>query len=337
MPTNTTAKREQAGNSLELVQVFRVLAADYWERLKRYNNRGLCPLPADPEPYLDPFWPQKHLELAEKDPNVAAWTHKWLTESEAIDCHPIVWLCWRITELTGIDKNDLQEAATRINSGWGLGVSDPPEPFLHKYKRRDLNWIKPKLHELDRDGSTDRIVQELVTKYADHRAIAQLRAKFLELHPRENGEPAKKGAGADALQTDIQIPARHSPDEGSERRARQAHERAAADLSEVPTPVPNRPSDLAFQAWRLRDLKGLKGPTAIAEAMTKQLGHKVHQGTVSRYLQQVEAYRKAGGIFPDLSEPAEKPRPIDPALIDMGARVDRHTTQQRQRRDPDSE
>ncbi len=101
--------------------------------------------------------------------------------------------------------------------------------------------------------------------------------------------------------------------------------------------VPKRPPDDAFIAWRLRDLKGLKGPTAIAKEMSKQLGREVNQGSVSRWLQKVDAYRKAGGIFPDLSSQIKKPHPIDPADIDMGERQDGRTPRQRQRRDPDAD
>jgi len=102
-------------------------------------------------------------------------------------------------------------------------------------------------------------------------------------------------------------------------------------------PVPKRPSDNAFIAWRLRDLMGLKTQQQIADAMSEQLGRKVHQGEISRWLDEVDAYRKAGGIFPDLSRLSSQPQSIDPDLIDMGPREDGRTSRQRQRRDPDAE
>lgn len=108
-------------------------------------------------------------------------------------------------------------------------------------------------------------------------------------------------------------------------------------IAEASKSIPNRPSDNAFIAWRLRDLKGLKGPSAIAKEMTKQLGRPVLQGTVSRWLKQTDAYRKAGGIFPDLPALTEQPHAIDPTFIDIGERQDQHTPRQRQRRDPDAD
>jgi len=104
-----------------------------------------------------------------------------------------------------------------------------------------------------------------------------------------------------------------------------------------PAAVPKRPSEDAFKAWRLRDLTGLKTQKKIADAMSEQLGRKVHQGEVSRWLAEVDAYRNAGGIFPDLPGLRSELQSIDPNLIGMGARQDHLTPRQRKRRDPDAE
>ena len=98
-----------------------------------------------------------------------------------------------------------------------------------------------------------------------------------------------------------------------------------------------RPTDSAFIAWRLRDFQGLNSQAAIAKVMTEQLGRKVHQGEVSRWLLRVDEYRKAGGIFPDLPSLTEKPRPVDPTIVEMGKRQDGLTPRQRPRRDPDAD
>ena len=103
-----------------------------------------------------------------------------------------------------------------------------------------------------------------------------------------------------------------------------------------PTPVPKRPSDDAFKAWRLRDLTGLKRQQDIADRMSKELRRKVHQGEVSRWLKEVDEYRKAGGIFPDLPGLSGKPQSVDPAVLELGERVDHRTPRQRTRRRNDS-
>ena len=127
------------------------------------------------------------------------------------------------------------------------------------------------------------------------------------------GEVKREGRLADALERDI-------------------HRAAVTEAKPI-----KRPPERALQAWRLRDLQGLKGPTEVAEAMTKHTDKKVHQGTVSRWLGQVEAYLAAGNILPDLPHLEKEPPSVDPAVIDMGSRQDRRTPRQRTRRDPDSD
>lgn len=102
-------------------------------------------------------------------------------------------------------------------------------------------------------------------------------------------------------------------------------------------PVPKRPADIAFMAWRLRDLKGYRSQAKIAEAMSKQLGRRVHQGEVSRWLKEVNEYFTAGGVFPDLPGVHGRPQSVDPVVIDMGRRRDGRTPHQRKQRDPDAD
>lgn len=70
------------------------------------------------------------------------------------------------------------------------------------------------------------------------------------------------------------------------------------------------PNKKAFQAWFIRATLGISNQTEIAEVMTRQ-GVPATQGQVSKWLNQVEEYRNAGGI---LSAPASiaKPQPIAP-------------------------
>lgn len=104
-----------------------------------------------------------------------------------------------------------------------------------------------------------------------------------------------------------------------------------------PARVLKRPSEDALKAWRLRDLTGLKTQQAIADTMTTQLGRKVNQGEVSRWLGQVEAYLKAGNILPALPGIRGEPQPLGPEVLDMGERQDHLTPRQRKRRDPDAD
>jgi len=102
------------------------------------------------------------------------------------------------------------------------------------------------------------------------------------------------------------------------------------------TPCPKRPPENAFKAWRLRDLKGPRTQQEIAEKMSDELGRTVSQGEISRWLSQVEKYLKAGNILPDLPAPMGKPQSIDPAVLDMGARVDHRAPRPSERRRNDS-
>lgn len=148
------------GSPTELVQVFRALGGDYRERLERFNGRGGAPLD----------------QAARKE-----WTARWKPEQDAIQRHPLVQLCQRTSDLTGIDISDLREATMRI-SREGLAGFKPDVSFLSE--REDLLWILPKLHALDLDGSTDRIIQELLVKYSAHEAVATLIKQFPQLARR---------------------------------------------------------------------------------------------------------------------------------------------------------
>ena len=79
------------------------------------------------------------------------------------------------------------------------------------------------------------------------------------------------------------------------------------------------PVDKAFIAWRLQKFMGITNQTEIAKVMTEQ-GEPASQGTVSRWLQQVEDYQRAGEKMPPLE--IDRAISVDPAVIDQGPRQD---------------
>jgi hypothetical protein len=59
---------------------------------------------------------------------------------------------------------------------------------------------------------------------------------------------------------------------------------------------------------------------------------------VSRWLKQVKEWINSGNVLSELPEQSRRqPVAVDPAVIDMGARVDGHTQRQRCRRSEDSD
>lgn len=93
-----------------------------------------------------------------------------------------------------------------------------------------------------------------------------------------------------------------------------------------------RPSDEALAAWRLRDATG-KNQTQIAATLSKELGVEVKQWQVHRWLKDVEAYLRAGNILPNPVPLKKRAVTVDPDVIDMGERVDKHTRNQREKPD----
>lgn len=90
------------------------------------------------------------------------------------------------------------------------------------------------------------------------------------------------------------------------------------------------PSKTALAAYRLSLLRGLK-QTEVAEELSKQIGRRVYQGQVSRWLDLVRTWLKAGNVFPDLPRAANRAASVEPAVIEMGPRGDHLTKRQRDR------
>ena len=111
---------------------------------------------------------------------------------------------------------------------------------------------------------------------------------------------------------------------------------AVAQGSDAKRAKPKPPSEVAIKAYRFHLLSSSGSTqTEIAEALSRELGRPVSQGTLSRWLRQVTDWIKAGNILPDLSIPTRKPQSIDPGVIDMGERRDRHTQRQREKKTDD--
>lgn len=155
MATSISMKKTQNECWPNLVDVLRIFGADYREQHDWYNNRPACPpLPIEEE----------------------KWTQEWQAEQDALTWHPLLWLYEQIVDLTGIDINDLKEATLMLDSGWRLSASQPKESFLPR--RVFPRHVLPKIHVLDSDGSTARIVKRLVNEYPNHKAVAEVLKKY---------------------------------------------------------------------------------------------------------------------------------------------------------------
>lgn len=107
--------------------------------------------------------------------------------------------------------------------------------------------------------------------------------------------------------------------------------------NQPPKAPARRPPKIAFRAWYVRDVLGVATQQQIADEMTRQ-GSPVTQGQVSKWLAAVEEYRKAGGILPTLDELNKADTDtVDPAIIEMGARLDGRTPRQRPRPDDEAD
>ncbi len=203
---------------------------------------------------------------------------------------------------------DLDDAF-REYCAWLATGNGTPDEKLHKAFVR-----------LDGFGFRDELLTRLVNECLEE-------AREMELHELLGGEPVSRRL-AEPPTPPAGSGVAVAPGESSPLRGDEGANKV--------TPI-KRPPDDAFAAWRLRDLTGLKTQQAIADEMTTQLGRKVSQGEVSRWLAQVAAYLKAGNILPDLPGIRGIPQSLDPEVIDMGKRQEHRTPRQRERRDPNSD
>jgi hypothetical protein len=97
------------------------------------------------------------------------------------------------------------------------------------------------------------------------------------------------------------------------------------------------PTAEAFKAYRALVVTG-KTQKQLAQLLTEELKRPIHQGTVSRWVNQVSDWLEAGNVLPDLSEPLRKrPTVMDPERIDLGERQDGRSKRQRGRRNSDND
>lgn len=142
----------------------------------------------------------------------------------------------------------------------------------------------------------------------------------------------------DAVQSDAEKTPAEQPigaDGGGEREEPEDTKGGKEEEPKQPKPIKS-PCENALIAWRLKTILGLKTQTEISETMKKS-GIRATQGQVSKWLREVDACQAAGYIPPDPPHLDRKPEPIDPGVIDMGAREDGRTPRQRHRRDPDAD
>lgn len=99
---------------------------------------------------------QPNLELVEILKRLGlrtTWGEDYDTHYDAL-WEVIRWICDR----TDLDRCDLDDAAYRLNTAMGLAPWKKQTGDEAEY--RDLRFIPPKLKELDRDGSTARLIAE---------------------------------------------------------------------------------------------------------------------------------------------------------------------------------
>jgi hypothetical protein len=108
------------------------------------------------------------------------------------------------------------------------------------------------------------------------------------------------------------------------------------DQPEETRSAPKEPSAEARAAYQIWFATG-KSQTEIARTLSKQLGRDIHQGTVSRYLDEVRKWFLATGMSLDQPDRrAPQPTSMDPSHLDLGKRQDGLTPRQRQGR-PDAD
>jgi hypothetical protein len=116
----------------------------------------------------------------------------------------------------------------------------------------------------------------------------------------------------------------------------QAIDRGAAGTAEVnphqtPEPKLKAPDDRMFAAYRLKVVAGIKTQGEIAKILAKEYGKKIHQGTISVWLDRAEKWIAAGNVMPNLPGLGGEPQSIDPNVFEMGARLDGRTPRQREK------
>jgi len=176
--------------------------------------------------------PEFDAGYADFGPEAAAMCDTWGSKADrdAYWHHPLLWLCRQLEESLGIDRDDLKTAAYRLDSTHGLREMEPfpnPDGSEGDPALPDCLGMFPKFKELDRDGTTTRLWQELVNDHPD----VLIDAKLLDAPPKSaNGKPKKqKGQRkvSDRLEVRIKEAIRALPPESTQKRVAEE-----ADVSE---------------------------------------------------------------------------------------------------------
>jgi len=223
-------------------------------------------------------------------------------EDEAQWNHPIEHLFRRIEEMTGISRNNLADAAWRINTPMGLGAW---KRQTKQISYPDLLWILPKLKDLDRDGSTLRLLAELWNLDSEVATEAKL-PKMIDTTRREGPK------GGD------------QPDDAP-----------LAGTTKSGAKLPNLgPHDR--QAYQLSLLHGWT-QQRIADELNKQHGKTYTQGQVSRMIARAKQHAEASGLTDMIPDAAKPAKAVDPHRLEIGRRTDPHTPSQRKKANPDDD
>ena len=225
-------------------------------------------------------------------------------ETDAYWNHPVLLACRWLEEHSGIKRDDWEIAAFRLTTPLGLRSMEPlPAPdgaTIQCDGASDMLWMVEKFLELDRDETTAKLWEMLLGNCAMVLEEAGLLPATHATSPSYNGG-------------------------------------TATQANQPPKAPARRPPKIAFQAWYVRDVLGVATQQQIADEMVRQ-GTPASQGQVSKWLAAVEEYRKAGGLLPTLDELNKLDTDtVDPAIIDMGARLDGRTPRQRPRPDDDAD
>jgi hypothetical protein len=118
--------------------------------------------------------------------------------------------------------------------------------------------------------------------------------------------------------------------EPADATAAEPADRTVLESAGVKLKLTEPPAD-ALKAYRAH-IATQMNQTQLAELLTQKLRRPVSQGQVSRWLTSVREWMEAANVLPPLEE-IKTVSPIDPSVLDMGARQDRHTKRQRERAD----
>jgi hypothetical protein len=255
-------------------------------------------------PYLREQWEQ---DDAARISNFAGMTATDLLA----DCNRMIHCIAGFTTVFGLSPDGASRMAREIDEEWLAGFNRTDETLCLAAVSRSID-LEP-FKELSRSaysfwtGSLPRKETEDAINRLYHPGIAALfnlkRALMVQIAqstgpdaPGHNGQEGKESSPVGAL------------------------------------PMPKKPSRKAIACFRVHIALGQPSQDQTAQALAKEWGKVVHQGTVSRWVRDVDAWLKAGNVLPDIeladNRGKPKPTPADPSRLELGRRTD-HKRQHR--------